>query len=951
MSTHLLSVSTTTLDGRAKTLLEQAHTLGLELADARVADLYWLDGLTVEDTTRLMNEAVVDPVTETLDPIDPIDPLDFRDNPTTWHTLDIGLLPGVTDPRAETLREAARLLDYPPHLRVATGRRYHLKTDRTTALALAKSLLANPVIERFALNAPLPPAFVEAIAAPPPPEQIALDLDDAGLLALSASRRLALDLAEMRSIATFYKGLDRPATDLELEMFAQTWSEHCVHKTFRARITSTETDREGAITTFEVDGLLKSYLRKATDTIAAPWVRSAFVDNAGIVALTDTHDVAIKVETHNHPSALEPFGGANTGVGGVVRDVIGVSARPIANLDVLCFAPPDTSAIPPKVLHPRRIRDGVVHGVEDYGNKMGIPTVAGTIFYHPGYLRNPLVFCGTVGVLPTGAHPSRLSSGDLIVVLGGRTGRDGLRGATFSSLAMDGQTATVSGGAVQIGHPITEKQVMEVVLESRDQQLYSAITDCGAGGLSSAIGEMGGKIGAFVELAKVPLKYAGLAAWEIWLSEAQERMVLAVPPDRWPQFQAIARHHVCEATVIGHFGHTTHLADHLPPEPAIEIHHHGERVGLLGTTFLDEGLPRRILRGHWEAPPLPPAPPTEDLQTGLDRRLADRNLAPRTEVIRRYDHEVGGGTVVKPLVGSSHPVQSNGAVLVPLEVRHEVASRSLENQETLPLPGLALGIGLDPTLGELDPYVMAWRAIDEAIRNVVALGGAPDHTAILDNFSWGDPKKEDRLGALVRCTRGCHDAAIHYGTPFVSGKDSLNNEWTDEDGVRHPIPPTLVITALARVPDVSAPRKTGTPAFIEAGDLIYLSGVLNDHPLAFPDAAAVHRYRRLHQAFQSGLVRGCHDVSRGGVLLALAEMSLASDGLGADVDLTKVPGAKTLPPQRRAFCEGPGLHLIAVAPADAATFESLFTGHHLTRIGVVIGTPTLRVDGTLLTLG
>lgn len=944
MSTHLMSVSTTTLDGRAKTLLEQAHTLGLELADARVADLYWLDGLTLENTVRLMAEAVVDPVTESLNS------LENRDNQATWHTLDIGLLPGVTDPRAETLREAAQLLGYPPDLRVATGRRYHLNTDSATAQTLAKSLLANPIIERFALNAPLPPAFVEAIADPSPPERIPLDLDDADLLTLSTSRRLALDLPEMRAIAAFYKGLGRPATDLELEMFAQTWSEHCVHKTFRAQITSTETDREGAITTFEVDGLLKSYLRKATDTIAAPWVRSAFIDNAGIIALTDTHDVAIKVETHNHPSALEPFGGANTGVGGVVRDVIGVSARPIANLDVLCFAPPDTAEVPPKVLHPRRIRDGVVHGVEDYGNKMGIPTVAGTIFYHPGYLRNPLVFCGTVGVLPTASHPSRLSSGDLIVVLGGRTGRDGLRGATFSSLAMDGQTATVSGGAVQIGHPITEKQVMEVVLETRDQGLYSAITDCGAGGLSSAIGEMGGKVGAFVELAKVPLKYAGLAAWEIWLSEAQERMVLAVPPEHWPAFQAIAKHHACEAAVIGHFGHTTRLAEHLEPEPAIEVHHHGQCVGQLSTTFLDEGLPRRNLRGHWQAPPLPPTPPIEDLQAGLDRRLADRNLAPRTDVLRRYDHEVGGGTVVKPLVGSTHPVQSNGAVLVPLEVRADVSKRSLENQETLPLPGLALAIGLDPTLGELDPYVMAWRAIDEAIRNVVALGGDPDHTAILDNFSWGDPKKEDRLGALVRCTRGCHDAAIHYGTPFVSGKDSLNNEWTDEDGVRHPIPPTLVITALSKVPDVSVPRQTGTPAFIEAGDLIYLSGVLNDHPLAFPDAAALHRYRRLHQAFRSSLVRGCHDVSRGGVLLSLSQMALASNGLGATIDLTHVPGARTLPPHRRAFCEGPGLHLIAIAPADAATFESLFSGHHLTRIGQVLPSRELVFEGQALPL-
>ena len=943
------------IDSRGLALIEQASHLGLHISNAMVSDLYWIDGLDPADAERLMREAVVDPVTERLH----VTYLDDRDKRTSSessaavHTIDVALLPGVTDTKAETLVTAAGILGLDVDaLRVATGRRYRIAGTREACETLANELLSNPIIERTAIDAELVPAFVSSPSTTSPrPELVPIrDLDDPALLALSGLRRLALDLAEMRAIAAHYRELHRDPTDLELEMFAQTWSEHCVHKTFRAFITSTETDAEGAVTTHEVDGLLNSYLRAATDLIAAPWVRSAFVDNAGIIALTDVYDVAIKVETHNHPSALEPFGGANTGMGGVIRDVIGVSARPFANLDVLCFAASDTphDAVPKNVLHPRRIRDGVVHGIEDYGNKMGIPTVAGAILYDAGYLRNPLVFCGTVGVLPHGSHPREVQAGDFVVVLGGRTGRDGLRGATFSSLAMDGDTATVSGGAVQIGHPIAEKQVMEVVLAARDAGLYNAITDCGAGGLSSAIGEMGEDLGALIELSDVPLKYAGLSAWEIWLSEAQERMVLAVPSVAWPAFSVIAAAHGSPATVIGHFGHLASVRPETSPEPALEILHRGECVGLLSVDFLKHGIPRRVLRGEWSAKPLPSPGAEEDLADGLRRRLDDPNLEPRSAIMRRYDHEVGGGTVVKPLQGSSGLAPSDGAVVVPIELRQ----KWLDDQDkSKPLPGVALAVGVDPRLGQLDPYVMAWCAVDEAIRNVVAMGGDPDHCAILDNFSWGDPKKPDRLGALVRCTRGCRDAAVHYGTPFVSGKDSLNNEWTDDDGVRHAIPPTLVITALARVPDVSTPKKTGTPALVAAGDVLYMTGLLNDHPLAMPDAAALQRYRILHRAFGDGVVRSCHDVSRGGLALALAEMVLASEGHGVAASLGQLPGASSLRPDRRAFCENPGRHLIAVRPDDVSTFERMFQGHLLTRIGAVTSTfGTLVLDGTELPL-
>lgn len=907
----VVSLEPSERDVRGEAVRKIAATLGLALGEVRVSDLYWIAGALDDDQVHRLASAIVDPVTEIVGP-----PSISGDAAPGF--VEVALHPGVTDSTAETLARVARRLGLPP-ISAATGRRYTIDATPEVLATLADKVLANPVIEHAAIGRELPPAFAGGDVIHAATELVPVrGLSDDALVALSGARRLALDLPEMQTIAAHFSTLGRDPTDLELEMLAQTWSEHCVHKTFRALIDAEEIERDGTRTRARVDGLLKSHIRAATETLARPWVRSAFVDNAGIVALTDRWDVAIKVETHNHPSALEPFGGANTGMGGVIRDVLGVSARPFANVDVLCFAPPDLPAerLPPGALHPRRIADGVVHGIEDYGNKMGIPTVAGAVFYHPHYATNPLVFCGTVGILPRGSHPTRVEDGDLVVVLGGRTGRDGLRGATFSSLGMDETTTVVSGGAVQIGNPITEKQVLEVVLRARDERLYHAITDCGAGGLSSAVGEMGKDIGAVVELSKVPTKYPGLAPWELWLSEAQERMVLAVPAASLARLEALAQEHETEVTAIGRFGN----------EGRIRVEHHGVVVGDLDGHFLHDGLPRRRLVARWEAPPATPRPaerPPEDLAAGLALRLADPNIASRESVVRRYDHEVQGGTIVRPLVGPGEG-PGDAAVLVPLEVRAEASPNE-------PMPGVALAVGLDPELGLRDPYAMAWAAIDEAVRNVVAVGGDPERIAILDNFSWGDPRLPDRLGALVRCARGCHDAALHYGTPFVSGKDSLNNEWTAPDGTRHAIPPTLVIAALGIVPDA---RRTVTSAFANDGDLIYALGPTTDADVPMPDEEAPHRYRALHRAIASGLVSACHDVSEGGLAVALAEMARGGR-LGATVELAKAPGAAHLRRDRRAFAEGPGRHMVTVAPANAAAFESLMEGLTSARVGLV----------------
>src|SRR2546430_14648741 len=478
------------------------------------------------------------------------------------------------------------------------------------------------------------------------------------LMELSKTGLLALNLDEMRTIQQHYKEQRREPTDVELETLAQTWSEHCSHKTFKATIHYQELDGDGKVLEQEtIHGLLKQYIMRATQHINHPWIVSAFSDNAGIVRFTETENIAFKVETHNHPSAIEPFGGANTGVGGVMRDVLGVSAQPIACTDILCFGPPDTSSdeLPAGMLSPHRIASGVVNGVRDYGNKMGIPTVNGAILYHQGYMYNPLVFCGCLGILPHGSHPRQAQPGDRILVLGGRTGRDGIQGATFSAGEMSSEINAQAGAAVQIGAPITEKKVADVIIQARDRRLYHAITDCGAGGFSSAIGEMGERTGAHVELDSAPLKYQGLAPWEIWLSEAQERMVLAVPSENIAVLREICSIEEVELSTLGTFS-----SDH-----RLLISYHGTVVADMDMEFLHHGMPGRTLEALWiqpttNGPTGSQLSATEDssqeaisysLAPTLLALLRHPSIASKEAVVRRYDHEVQGATVLKPLVG------------------------------------------------------------------------------------------------------------------------------------------------------------------------------------------------------------------------------------------------------------------------------------------------------------
>lgn len=909
---HRLTIRSIEPDPRAAAIASAAEQLGTDLQrpdDVQIADLYFVEGDLDQDEQHRLHGFLVDPLLQK----------GSWSEPTTDGT-EITFLPGVTDNAAATLVRACERLGF-PITGAATGRRVEFgdSVDPTRREALIRRVVANPVIERWE-HGSIEPTFHPAAHA----SGVAATVPIAGrpldeLMRIGEERALALDPEELEAIQAHYARLGREPTDIELETLAQTWSEHCAHKSFRAAIDADDGEDRAP---------LIDMLRATTETIAAPFVRSAFVGNAGIVAFEGDRTLALKAETHNHPSAVEPFGGANTGVGGVIRDILGIGHRPIAITDVLCFGHPETRLedVPDGSLHPLRIRDGVVAGVADYGNKIGLPTVAGAIVYDAGYTTNPLVFAGCIGNADDWEADRGPFPGDRVVLLGGRTGRDGIRGATFSSLTMDASTGEVAGASVQIGDPIVEKLLIDVLADAAD--LYTAITDCGAGGLSSAVGEMAEGVGADVDLDLVPLKYAGLEPWEIWLSEAQERMVVAVDPGDLDVLAERCRRHGVELADIGHF----------TGEGVLTVRSAGQVVLELTTEFLHDGRPQRSLAATMPRPERGEyaGRTVDDARDTLLRLLAHRNIASKARTIHRYDHEILGATAVRPLVGRLTDGPADGVV---------IAQPSETN-------GFAIGIGLNPWHGMHDPEAMAYGAVDEAIRNVVAVGADPDRIALLDNFSWGDPRRESTFGELVAAVEGCCAAAMAYRAPFVSGKDSLNNEYTGTDGHRHAVPPTLVITAVGHVPDVD---RCVTPVLSQPGNVLiqlgrtsrefagsHLDLVLGEPDdvgrAPAPDPDAPNRYRNLHQAIVAGLVRACHDVSEGGLAVTLAEMCIAGR-LGAEIsELPHDSAAAGL------FAESQSRLVVEIAEDDLSDFRAAMH-EELHELGRVIAEPELRLPG------
>lgn len=975
-------------DARGEHVASQAREfLHVPVRRIRTRDVYHLEmALSAEELERVVRELA--------DPIRQEAAVGRLAGERFDVAVRVGFKPGVADPVGKSALVAVRDTlgrELGEDAAVYTSTLYLLDgVDRAGAERIALDLVANPVIQtvhvatREEWVASPPDLSVPKVVGheTPPVRTIDLSGDDAALERLSREGLLALSLPELHAIRDHFLaagerperralGLGPRPTDVELECLAQTWSEHCKHKIFNATIDYREGDGEPE----RIRSLFATYIRGVTAELrreqeereGASWLVSVFHDNAGVVAFDEEIHLVYKVETHNSPSALDPYGGAITGIVGVNRDPFGTGrgADLLVNVWGYCFASPYwDEPLPRGLLHPKRIRDGVHWGVIDGGNQSGIPYGRGWELFDRRYLGKPLVFCGTVGALPvtiagTPGEEKRAEPGDAVVMVGGRIGADGIHGATFSSAALDESSPAQ---AVQIGDPITQKMMFDFLLEARDRGLYRAITDNGAGGLSSSVGEMATKPGgARLDLARAPLKYAGLAPWEIFLSEAQERMTLAVPPERLDELLELARRRQVEATPLGEFTDSGFL----------HVLHGEETVALLDMEFLHEGLPEMVLPARWEPPRFAePAARPDDHGRILLELVGRLNLASDESLARHYDHEVKGLAVVHPWTGAQADVPAEGTVFL---ARHGS------------LRGLVLSEGVNPYLSDLDAGAMAAAAVDLAVRRQLAAGARLDRIAALDNFCWpdpvlspGTPDGDLKLGQLVRACRRLYATCRAYGVPLVSGKDSMKNDAV-LGGVKISVPPTLLVSALGQIDDV---REAITLDLKAAGDLLYVAGETGAHtggseyyrllgerdgrspqaggpapyvgatPPELDPEATLPLYRAFHAAVRAGLVRSASAPALGGLAVSLARACLAGR-LGAELDLAGCPGAEALDDDVALFAESNGRLLFTVAAADAEALEALFAGLPLGRVGTVTEETRLvvrRAEADVLTV-
>jgi phosphoribosylformylglycinamidine synthase II len=961
-------------DPRGQAVAKSIESLGLSRAPRKVEHtaVYLIQGeLTAGELDRVANELLADCVTQSSE----IHSSTRASRPSVAPgiaVVEVHPLPGVTDPAAESV-QAAILALTGRSVEVRTGDRYDLHgVDKVVAKTVGERLLANPVIHAIHTDPYFPSSFPKGAPYTLAIRDVPLTkLSDAELEKLSREGHLFLSLDEMRALQAEYRRIGREPREIELETLAQTWSEHCVHKTLKSTVRYRELANDPAFEgqwslaadaatrpnhevsadgTVTVRNLLKSTVAASTFELIAgsggekgiDWCLSVFVDNSGVVAFDDTDAVCFKCETHNRPSAIEPYGGAATGIGGCIRDIIGtgLGAKPIAATDVFCVAYPDVAEVPQGCLDPKRILTQVVAGVRDYGNRMGIPTLNGAVSFDDNYVGNPLVYCGCIGLMPRSCVKGATKAGDAIVAVGGRTGRDGIHGATFSSAELTDKHADEFSHAVQIGNAITEKKVLDAILAMRDRAagpLYSGLTDCGAGGFSSAVGEMAGELGATVHLDRAPTKYDGLSPTEVWISEAQERLVLAVPRANLAELAAICADHGVEWCELGEFGLESPGGGH-----DIALFWHGTEVGRLSCEFLHGAIPMPVREAVWDAswaaqqraPKRAPRFPRDLAHSGadaikaleafkvLEALLAHPNIASKASIIRQYDHEVQGSSVLKPLVGvpvgSSLGGPGDAAVIRP----KKGSDRALAIAN-----GLATGLGADP-------YAMAIAAIDECVRNLVCVGADPTRIAILDNFCWPSCKDPRNMGALVRACAGCYDAAKAYRAPFISGKDSLNNQFVTEDGRTIQIPPTLLISGFAPVEHdaraVSMDAKRAGSRLVAVGrttsrlggsHFAMLAGITGAR-LPMPSLVDGPRHAaRVSQAIRAGLVRAAHDCSEGGLLVAAAEMAF-SGGLGLALDAAAIPVEGEVSLLARLFAEDSARYLLEVDEKDLAALSA-----------------------------
>ena len=931
-----------------------AETLGIILDSVKTISVFTIDAeLTKEELHVLGTNLFADPLTQEFS-IDSPHAKDYD-----W-IIEVGFRPGVTDNVGKTSKEAIQDILKKPINGVYTSKQYVIKgkIDRETADKIADKFLANKLIERWVIkhssDADIPITIPGVkLKCKPAVLEINLNVSDEELTRISKERVLALTLEEMKAIREYFNqkkvkeerkklGLSENPTDVEIEAIAQTWSEHCKHKIFNALITYAEGQTKETI-----NSLFKTFIKKSTEEISKKidWLVSVFTDNAGVVKFNEDWNIVMKVETHNSPSALDPYGGALTGIVGVNRDPLGtgMGARLIANTDVFCFASPFYEGeIPKRLMHPKRIFEGVRRGVEHGGNKSGIPTVNGSIVFDNRYLGKPLVYCGTVGIMPREingkpSHLKEIENGDLAVMVGGRIGKDGIHGATFSSEELhEGSPVT----AVQIGDPITQKNMMDFLLEARDLGLYKTLTDNGAGGLSSSIGELAQISGGCeIYIDKCPLKYLGLNPWEILISESQERMTVIVPQDKIEEFMELSRRRGVESTVVGKFTNSSKF----------HVLFEGKTIAYLDMDFFHNGVPQMKLNAVWMPPEHkePDFPEPVDMNKTLKDMLSRLNICSKEYVVRQYDHEVQGGSVVKPLTGKENDGPSDAAVIRPV----------LDSFE-----GVVISHGICPKYSDIDTYHMTACAIDEAVRNAVAVGANPNHMAGLDNFCWCDPVKSEKtpdgeykLAQLVRSNKALYDYTTKFCVPCISGKDSMKNDYMIED-IKISIPPTLLFSVIAKIDDV---RKAVTMDAKKPGDLVYVLGATKDElggseyyaMLGFtgknvPEVnanSAIERYKKLHTAIKQDLISSCHDCSDGGLGVALAETAF-SGGLGMEIDLRKVPVKGLERNDKILFSETPSRFVVTIPPENKEKFENVIKTDFAC-IGRVTKNPRFIVKG------
>lgn len=878
------------VDSKGKGLLADAKEFlhVSTISEIRCVKRYYLEEIIESEFVLLRDKLLVESVWQ-----------EYREGdfyPDHPYKVEVAYKPGMMNPEVRSLMESAAALGISSLKAADSCFAYYFfgeSLDPEEVHKVVDKLIMNSLIEEVRNRVPetlMIQGQVGTIRIIPIRE-----MADEALISLS-EHTLFLTLPEMQTIRAYFQKLGRDPYDGELETLAQTWSEHCGHKTFKAKLIIDGEPKEP----------LFRRLKEATKAIAHPRVVSCFVDNAGVFQLNEAYGITAKVETHNSPSALDPYGGAGTGSGGVFRDAAGTGkgAKVIAGTDIFCVGPWDLPQedVPEGSKHPRFILKGLVRGVADYGNPMGIPTNNGSVHVHPDFRAKPTVIVGAYGLIKLkDAQKGSPQSGDLIVAAGGRTGRDGIHGATFSSAEMTEQTEKVNSSAVQIGDPIAEKRLFDALLELTECGLVRAVTDCGAGGLSSAIGEMGSEIGVEVDLEKAPLKYVGMDPWEIWISESQERMVLAIDPAQLNKVQSVFFKHSVEAAVLGVFTGDQHL----------RVNYGGQPLCDLSMEFVHEGLSPLELEGtstssSFREPSLDVLIQS-DYTESLKRVLSHPNVCSKEPILRRYDHNIQGTAVQMPLAGKTHSGPNNASVIEPVLGRGD---------------GLVLGHGLNPILNRMDPYKGSKWAIFEAVSNVVSQGADPEAIALIDNFIW--PKPDSKyLADLSHSVDACVDVSKALGMPFISGKDSLSSTYRKGDQVIH-IPPVLCVSALGVISDISktisSPFKTpgnkivllGTPQS-EMGGSVYFDTLnyVGNHVPDLECEIAFETFKRVHHGIVQGWIRSCADVSEGGLAAALAELCFG-DLVGARLVLED----GEFPDYALLFSESPGRFVVEVAPAD-----------------------------------